>query len=124
MGERPGVAFEQLRGDTPYTCWVIYNNEESAVVLSVRKDIGISADDEKRFMEGLQFGIDGARGSRRSASTPRSPGRPRPGGGAARRRPGRSRALPAVPAAPGNSGPRDVETPSGRAMGGPASLCE
>ena len=79
MGDRPGVTFELMKGDTPYSVWAVYNNEESAVVMSVRKDIGISPADEKRFMDGLQFGIDKPRQQEGPPGAPGVPGGPRPG---------------------------------------------
>jgi hypothetical protein len=80
MGDRPGVAFEVEKGDTAYTCWCVYNNEESAVVLSVRKDLGISSSDEKRFFDSLK--IDVAAPPKKDAA-PGTPGAPKgsgPGG--------------------------------------------
>ena len=94
MGERPGVACDIIKGDTPFSTWIIYNNEESAVVLSVRKDIGISAEDEKRFFESLQFGIDKPP---QKEGAPGTPGVPSvPGGGPGGPPPG----APGVPPGP------------------------
>ncbi len=58
LGDRPGVRYELRDGDTVYSTWAVYNNEESAVVMKVRKDAGLPATAEKTFFEGLQFGVD------------------------------------------------------------------
>jgi len=58
LGDRPGVLFAVRDGDTVYAAWAVYNNEESAVVMKVRKDAGLPASAEKLFFDGLQFGID------------------------------------------------------------------
>ena len=58
LGDRPGVLYELRDGDTVYSTWAVYNNEESAVVMKVRKDAGLPPVAEKTFFEGLQFGID------------------------------------------------------------------
>jgi Protein of unknown function (DUF1559) len=101
MGERPGVAYEILRGDTPYSCWAVYNNEESVALMYVRKDVGMSADDEKRFMESLQFGVDKPPMQDSAPGTPGTPGGPGPGG------PG------GLPGKPGIGGPPPSPTPPG-----------
>jgi len=57
LGDRAGIMYEEMRGDIPYTVWAVYNNEESAVVVSVRKNAGLSATDEKTFFDSLQVGM-------------------------------------------------------------------
>jgi len=104
MGERPGVAYEILKGDTLYTCWAVYNNEESVALMYVRKDVGISSADEKKFMEGLQFDVDKPpmpEGKGGTPGTPGTPGGPGPGG------PG------GLPGKPGIGGPPPSPTPPG-----------
>jgi hypothetical protein len=58
LGDRPGVAFDLREGDTVFSAWAVYNNEESGVLLKVRKDAGIPAAAQKIFFESLKFGID------------------------------------------------------------------
>jgi hypothetical protein len=58
LGERPGIMYDEMRGDIPYISWAIYNNEESAIIMSVRKNAGLSATDEKIFFDSLRIGID------------------------------------------------------------------
>ncbi|HEX3152747.1 MAG TPA: DUF1559 domain-containing protein [Gemmataceae bacterium] len=58
LGERPGAMYEELRGDIPYTVWAVYNNEESAIVMSVRKNAGLTAGDESTFFNSLLIGVD------------------------------------------------------------------
>ncbi|MBO0700676.1 MAG: DUF1559 domain-containing protein, partial [Zavarzinella sp.] len=74
MGDRPGVAYELMEDDTPYSVWAVYNNEESAVVLRVRKDVGLPAEDEKRFFDSIKFGID--KPPAKKGNTPGMPGVP------------------------------------------------
>ena len=55
---RPGrIMFDDLRADIPYTGWAVYQNEEAAVVLSVRKNAGLTAADEKTFFDSVRIGI-------------------------------------------------------------------
>ena len=74
------MAFDMLEADTPFACWAVYNNEESAVLLRVRKDVGLTADDEKRFMGSLQFGVDPP-AKKDNTGAPGVPGFGGPGGG-------------------------------------------
>jgi hypothetical protein len=60
ISDRPGVAFDLLDGDTVFSTWAIYNNEESVVVMKVRKDAGLPPIAEKLFFGSLQFGVDKA----------------------------------------------------------------
>jgi len=57
-GDRPGIMYEEMRGDVPYTVWAIYNNEESAIVMSVRKNAGLTSGDEQTFFNSLLIGVD------------------------------------------------------------------
>ena len=58
MGDRPGVAFDHRNGDTVFSAWAVYNNEESAIVLLVRKDAGLPPGAEKIFFDALTLGVD------------------------------------------------------------------
>jgi Protein of unknown function (DUF1559) len=58
LGERPGAMYEEMRGDVPYTVWAVYNNEETAIVMSVRKNAGLTAGDEATFFNSLLVGVD------------------------------------------------------------------
>jgi Protein of unknown function (DUF1559) len=57
QGDRAGVMFDVLVGDIPYTTWAVYLNEEAAVVMSVRKNAGLSTTDEKTFFDSLLVGV-------------------------------------------------------------------
>jgi hypothetical protein len=87
MGDRPGVSYDLLDGDTVYAVWAVYNNEESVVVMRVRKDAGLPSDAGTKFFGSLQFGIDKPpekKGNSPGAGSPGVPGLPggRPGAGA------------------------------------------
>ena len=53
LGDRPAVAYDLREGDTVFSTWTVYNNEES-VVLKVRKDAGYYIA-EKLFFASLQL---------------------------------------------------------------------
>jgi hypothetical protein len=78
-GERPGVMYDELRGDTPYVSWAVYNNEETAIVMSVRKNAGLSTTDEKIFFDSLLIGIDQPPEELRKKDNPGAPGAPNAG---------------------------------------------
>lgn len=101
LGDRPGVHFIYRDGDTTFSAWAVYNNEESAVVMKVRKDADINSAAEKLFFEGLQFGIDKPpmQNDQGGAGVgPGGPGVPPP---------------PGVPGAPGGPPPPPVGRPGG-----------
>jgi hypothetical protein len=90
IGDRPGVHFLHRDGDTTFSTWAVYNNEESAVVMKVRRDADISPAAEKLFFDGLQFGID----KPPMENNQGGPGRP----------PGAPGVPPGIPGAPGGPG--------------------
>jgi hypothetical protein len=94
-GDRAGIQFEVLQGDIPYTRWAVYLNEEAAVVMSVRKNAGLTATDEKTFFDSLMIGVTKAPDERPAGTgAPGTPGVPGPG------RPG----IPPPPGGPPGSG--------------------
>jgi len=99
IGDRPGIHFIHRDGDTSYSTWAVYNNEESAVVMKVRRDAEISAAAEKLFFDGLQFGID----KPPMQNNQGGPGVP----------PGAPGVPPGAPGAPGGPPPPPIGRPGG-----------
>jgi hypothetical protein len=98
--DRPGVLFELRDGDTVYSTWVVYNNDESVVVLKSRKDAEMPASIENIFFGSLQFGVDKPPQKKKDPAggpgvPPGIPGMP----------PGAPGIPPGVPGAPGRPGP-------------------
>jgi hypothetical protein len=98
LGDRAGVMFDDMRGDTPYAVWAVYLNEEAAVVMAVRKNAGLTGTDEKTFFDSLLIGINKAPEEPKEGAGPGTPGTP-PGA------PGRPPGAPTAPGRPGPPGP-------------------
>jgi hypothetical protein len=79
LGDRAGVMFDDMRGDTQYSVWAVYLNEEAAVVMAVRKNAGLTATDEKTFFDSLLIGITKPPEEPKEGAAPGTPGVP-PGG--------------------------------------------
>lgn len=56
--KRMGFTFDSVKGDNPYSNWVVYYNSESVLMMSVRKNAGVLPSDEKTFFDSLYFGED------------------------------------------------------------------
>jgi hypothetical protein len=97
LGDRAGIMFEDLRADIPYTVWAVYQNEEAAVVLSVRKNAGLTAADEKTFFDSALIGITKPPEQPKKEGGPGTPGVP-PG------IPGPPPGVPGGPPTPGRPG--------------------
>jgi hypothetical protein len=97
QGDRAGVMFDSLEGDIPYTRWAVYLNEEAAIVMSVRKNAGLTAADEKTFFDSLLVGITKLPEEKKEGAGPGTPGVP----GAP---PGVPGPPPGVPGPPGKPG--------------------
>jgi hypothetical protein len=99
MADRPGVAYDLVEGDTVYSVWAVYNNEESAVVMRVRRDAGLPSDATTKFFDSLQFGVDRPppkKGGNAAPGTPGVPGVPGVPGGP----PGAPPPMPILPGPP------------------------
>jgi hypothetical protein len=91
LGDRPGITFDILKGETPFTCWAVYFNDDAAIVMSVRKNAGVPAAIEKEFFDSLRFGVDPPK----KEGNPGGPGAP----------PGRPGVPPGGPGGPGGGAP-------------------
>jgi hypothetical protein len=103
QGDRAGVQFDVLVGDVPYTRWAVFLNEEAAVLLSVRKNAGLTAADEKMFFDSLLIGVTKPPDEPPAgAGTPGAPGAPgAPPGGPGGPPAGRPGGPPGGPGRPG-----------------------
>jgi hypothetical protein len=98
LGDRPGVTFDLTRGDTPYSNWAIFYSEVDTLVLSVRRNAGLTAGDESKFYDSLRFEVlQDPRAKKENPGGPSAPGRP---GGA-----------PGSPGGPPPGGPPPVTPP-------------
>jgi hypothetical protein len=83
LGDRAGVTFDLTRGDTPYSNWAIFYNEGWVLVMSVRRNAGVSQQDETKFYDSLRFDVtrDPRPKKENPGGGPGTPGVPgRPGG--------------------------------------------
>ncbi len=127
MGDRPGVTFDLRIGDTVFSAYAIHNNEESAAVMLVRKDIGLPAGAEKIFFDTVQFGVDKPPAKKKDNAGlpgvgPGGPGVPPPGPGVAPPGPGGPGIAPPGPGLPppGPGGPAGPGLPPPGPGRGPA----
>lgn len=110
LGDRAGVTFDLTRGDTPYSNWAIFHNEEITLVLSVRRNAGLASADETKFFDSLRFDVEKDPRKKDNTGTPGAPGLPGgvggppPGVGGPPPAPGGPGSPPAPPMPPGKPG--------------------